>query len=428
MNKSSGILLVILVVVAILAVTVFTCSYTVREDEQAVLLEFGKVTGDPVTEPGLHFKLPWFEARKFEKRWLAWDGDPNQITTLDKRYILIDVFARWKIVDPIVFIEKLRDEQSAQGRLDDILDSATRNVIANHNLIEAIRSTDRQFVISNEEKENQMSSVGDVDAEIAAMEKPSPSDAEKLIAAVGSEGALDAGEKENAAVSDKTAGAEDTDNTDDTSATEPGEANAGDTANDAAGDTEPSADDLIKNDNTGIDAAVASQEALESDASSGDSSTNIYKIAVGRQALTEQIIEKASQKAMELGIELKDVRLKRIDYIPSVQESVFKRMISERTKVASRLRSQGEGLSAKILGRKDRDLKRIQSEAYKKAEEIRGRADAAAARIYAEAYKRDPELYRFLKTLESYRNTLGERTWLLITTDSEYGAYLKSAK
>jgi regulator of protease activity HflC (stomatin/prohibitin superfamily) len=425
MNKSSGILLVILVVVAILAVTVFTCSYTVREDEQAVLLEFGKVSGDPVTEPGLHFKLPWFEARKFEKRWLAWDGDPNQITTLDKRYILIDVFARWKIVDPIVFIEKLRDEQSAQGRLDDILDSATRNVIANHNLIEAIRSTDRQFVISNEEKENQMSSVGDVDAEIAAMEKPSPSDAEKLIAAVGAEGALDAGEKANAAVSDKTAGVADTDNTDDTSATEPGEANADDTANGTAGDTEPSADDLVKDNNIDIDAAVAS---TDTDASSGDSSTNIYKIAVGRQALTEQIIEKASQKAMELGIELKDVRLKRIDYIPSVQESVFKRMISERTKVASRLRSQGEGLSAKILGRKDRDLKRIQSEAYKKAEEIRGRADAAAARIYAEAYKRDPELYRFLKTLESYRNTLGERTWLLITTDSEYGAYLKSAK
>ena len=415
MNKSSNALIAVLVVAVLIAIGVYSCAYTIKQHEQAVILAFGEVVGEPVTEPGLHFKIPWYEARKFDQRWLAWDGDPNQITTLDKRYILIDVFARWKIVDPIVFIEKLRDEESAQGRLDDILDSATRNVIANHNLIEAIRSTNRQFIISDEERENQLSEVEDEVVTLAEMAEMAPS--EQLAEEVSdtdedTPADTDSGDD---AVGDDTE-PDGTDADGDTAA----EAEAVATGAEEADEAEEAADDGAP--------AAESPDAIMAEANAANSGPNVYNIQVGRQTLTEQIIEKASKKARELGIELKDVRLKRIDYIPSVQESVFKRMISERTKVASRLRSQGEGLSAKILGRKDRDLKRIQSEAYRKAEEIRGNADATAARIYAEAYKRDPELYQFLKTLESYRETMGERTWLLITTESDYGAYMKSSK
>ncbi|MBN2526175.1 MAG: protease modulator HflC [Deltaproteobacteria bacterium] len=411
MSRSSNVLLIVLVITALLAVAVYTCAYTVKQHEQAVILAFGEVQGKPVTEPGLHFKVPWYEARKFDKRWLAWDGDPNQITTLDKRYILIDVFARWKIADPLIFIEKLRDEESAQGRLDDILDSATRNVIANHNLIEAIRSTNRTFVISNEERENQMSAAGDVDEELAQMAAPQAKAIDVLATVTAA--ADSSGEAAPAAT--------ETDSDNDADSDDGENADGSDDA--VAQDADETNSPAVVNNNT-PKAEIPEMDSVEN----ADGVSNNYSIGMGRHELTEQIIEKASQKAMELGIELKDVRLKRIDYIPSVQESVFKRMISERTKVASRLRSQGEGLSAKILGRKDRDLKRISSEAYRKAEEIRGNADAAAARIYAEAYKRDPELYRFLKTLESYRLTLGERTWLLITTNSDYGTYLKSAK
>ncbi|MBN2719262.1 MAG: protease modulator HflC [Deltaproteobacteria bacterium] len=411
MSKSTNTLIAVLVVIALAAVTLYSCAYTIKQHEQAVILAFGEVVGEPVTDPGLHFKVPWYEARKFDQRWLAWDGDPNQITTLDKRYILIDVFARWKIVDPIVFIEKLRDEESAQGRLDDILDSATRNVIANHNLIEAIRSTNRRFVISDEEKENQLSSVED---EVALL-------ADAPSAVVSPAAALDT--DIDALATDNGAATQDSD-----SDTDSAEAEADSAAQAQAQIASDNREDALaaeeKKISDAADIVAASKDAIERQK---NETPNPYQIKVGRQTLTDQIIEKASQKARELGIELKDVRLKRIDYIPSVQESVFRRMVSERTKVASRLRSQGEGLSAKIIGRKERDLKKIQSEAYRKAEEIRGNADATAARIYAEAYQRDPELYRFLKTLESYRQSMGARTTLVITTNSDYGSYLKSA-
>lgn len=404
MSKTSIFAFGVAIVIAIAVLVIYTCAYTVKEHEQAVILAFGEVVGEPISEPGLHFKNPLFEARMFDKRWLAWDGDPNQITTLDKRYILIDVFARWKIVDPLIFIEKLRDEQSAQGRLDDILDSATRNVIANHNLIEAIRSTNRRFKISKEERENLLSTYSDKEEDFSK-DLPLADDADELME-VDSDILADTDtDAINSDVLDTDADATDTD---------------------VAQPTEPvvAQTDLSKKSDTN----VKSDKKDDSKSQKESQLPNIYEIEQGRQKLTELIIQKASQKARELGIELKDVRLKRIDYIPSVQQSVFERMTSERHKVAARLRSQGDGLSAKIIGRKERDLKKIRSVAYRRAEEIKGNADAAAARIYAGAYKRDPQLYKFLKTLESYRNTLGEKTWLLITTDSEYGTYLKSSK
>jgi modulator of FtsH protease HflC len=120
--------------------------YTVSEQEQVVITQFGEPIGQAITEPGLHFKLPFAqEANFFDKRWLEWNGNPNQVPTRDKKYIWVDTYARWRIANPLLFFQRLRDERGAQSRLDDIIDGETRNVIANHNLIEAVRTSNRAF-------------------------------------------------------------------------------------------------------------------------------------------------------------------------------------------------------------------------------------------------------------------------------------------
>jgi membrane protease subunit HflC len=373
---------IIIAVVAVIVLIVGSMSlYTVGEAEQVVIVQFGQVMGDAITDPGLHAKLPWQDARRFEKRWLEWDGDPNQITTLDKRYIYIDVFARWRIVEPLVFIEKLRDESSAQGRLDDIIDSAIRNVIANHNLIEAIRSTNRAFVEPDEER----IASGEAHSDNTPWDEKPPAEIEPQ---PEPEVEADAGVA------------------DDPEEEQP------------EGDAGPPTDLLVPI------AELLDGDAVPNPARDLSKETS-YAIDVGRKKLTGLIVEKASKQAAKLGIELKDVQVKRIDYIESVQAKVFERMISERRRVAEAFRSQGQGLSAEILGRKVRELKNIRSKAYRKAEEIRGVSDAKAAAIYAQAYRVDPELYEFLKTLESYRQTVDGSTWLLLTTDSDYARRLR---
>jgi modulator of FtsH protease HflC len=133
--------------VAALALVVgLSSAYTLSEHEQAVITRFGEPKGQPITEPGLHFKLPFADTvNRFDKRWLDWRGDPNQIPTKDKKYIWVDTFGRWRIVDPLRFFQRLRDERNAQSRLDDIIDGETRNAIASYNLIEAVRSSNRAF-------------------------------------------------------------------------------------------------------------------------------------------------------------------------------------------------------------------------------------------------------------------------------------------
>ncbi len=370
---------VALVILFIVAVLIYSAAYTVRESEQVVIVRFGKVMGDAVTEPGLKFKIPFVDdAKRFDKRWLEWDGDANQITTLDKRYIYIDVFARWRISDPLVFIETLRDERSAQSRLDDIIDNATRNVVANHNLIEVIRSSDREFAAADEEA--QLTGVKATDRQ--------PID----------ETVDDSMKNQQPAAVVEAPAAE----------------------SDAGVEAEP--------------AAVRPPEPAQAVARQGkrhQSQGQIsghYSIDVGREKLTELILEKASSKATQLGIELKDVQFKRINYIESVQTKVFDRMVSERKRVAEAFRSQGRGRSAEILGQTEKELKKIQSEAYRTAQEIMGRADAEAAAIYASAYQRDPELYNFLKTLESYRQTIDESSWLVLSTDADYARHLRTMK
>ena len=139
-------------ILALLGVLVVSGAvYIVPETMQVVITQFGEPRGDPVTTPGLKVKVPFIQkANYFDKRFLEWDGDPNEVPTRDKRFIHVDTYARWRITDPLLYFQRLRGEQRAQSRLDDILDGETRNVIAKHDLIEVVRSSNREFAVSEE--------------------------------------------------------------------------------------------------------------------------------------------------------------------------------------------------------------------------------------------------------------------------------------
>lgn len=285
--------------------------YIVSETEQVVLTQFGDPVGDPVTEPGVHFKVPFIQtANFFDKRFLEWDGDPNQVPTKDKRFIWVNTYARWRITDPLKFFQRLRDERQAQTRLDDILDGETRNSVARHDLVEVVRSTNR-------------------DPELIALESE-----------------------------EETAGLE--------------------------------------------------------------------EIQTGREEITREILQTSRGRVSDLGIELIDLRLKRINYVQEVQKDVFDRMIAERQRVAQRYRSEGQGEAARIKGERERDLAKIQSEAYRTAQGIRGEADAKATEIYAKAYGRDVTFYTFMKSLQTYEQSLDSKSALILTTDSDLLRYLKN--
>jgi membrane protease subunit HflC len=302
------------IVVGLLALA--SSLYTVSETEQAIITQFGEPVGKPKTDPGLYLKVPFIQqVHTFEKRWLEWSGDPNQIPTRDKKYIWVDTYTRWRVKDPLLFYQRVRDERSAQSRLDDIVDGDTRNVIANNDLIEVVRSTDRPFEETEED--------------------------------------------------------------------------------------------------AGIDTSTAEVAG---------------NIAMGRNRITRAILEMSRPIVAEFGIELVDVQIRRVNYVTEVQQKVFDRMVSERRRIAERSRSEGQGKAAEIRGQKERELKGIQSEAYRKAQEIMGKADGEATRIYAEAYGRDPELYQFLKTMETYRKTLAADTTLILSTDGEFFRFLKQSR
>lgn len=288
--------------------------YIVSETEQAVILQFGKPVGRPIMNAGLHLKAPIIQTvHKFDKRVLAWDGDPNQIPTKDKKYIWVDVTARWRIADPLTFLESVENEMGAHGRLDDIVDAATRNMVSDNVLLELVRNSNRPF---------------------------------------------------------------------------------------SALDVELFQDTSIVNE----------------------------KIDMGREHITRKILEQAKEMVPQYGIELVDVRIKRINYVEEVRKKVYERMISERKRIAERYRSEGQGQMAEIEGKRERELQRIRSEAYQEAKEIQGRADAEATRIYASAYNKDPEFYSFLKTLETYQSTVDSNTTMLMTTKSDYLKYLNRIK
>ena len=314
MNKAIAV-----VVVLVLGTYVAMSSiYTVNEVEQVIITQFGKPVGEPVTTAGLKFKVPYIQdVNPIDKRILEWDGPPADMPTKDKLYISVDLFARWRITDPLPYFLRLRDERSAQSRLDDILGSETRNAVAKHELIEIIRTTKDR---------------------------------------------------------------------------------------------------------------VPLRDALLSDAERKLDIGSLVPIQKGRKLVEAEIFAAAAEKVRVFGIELLDIRFKRINYNESVRPKIYDRMISERRQIAERFLSEGNGEAARIRGNRVRDLNKIQSEAYRQVEEIRGVADAKATEIYASAYNQSSEsaaFYEFTRTMQSYQSIIGENTTLVLSTDSELFKFLK---
>jgi membrane protease subunit HflC len=305
----------LLVAVFIAAAVLYASAFVVDETEQVVVTRFGKIIRKPITDPGLNFRLPFFDkVNKYPKNLLFWDGDPGQIPTLEKTYIWVDAFARWRITDPIKFKQTVDTVFNAQSRLDEIIDPAVRNAVTSYRLIETVRKSNREL-----------------DTYEVGIEK------------------------------------DDTDN-----------------------QRQPS------------------------------------RITTGREKIMLEILKEAQPKLDKFGIEVVDVKIKRINYVDQVRKSVYDRMIAERKQIAEKFRSEGIGEARKIEGNKERDLKKIESEAYRIAEEIKGKADAEATDIYAKAFGVDADFYSFLKTMELYRDTLGKDSTLVLSTDSDFLGYLKS--
>ena len=311
MNNTKKIILTVFVV--IVALVALDGVYIVNETEQVIITQFGAPVGGAITAPGLKFKVPFIqEINRFDKRFLEWDGDQNQVPTKDKKFIFVDSYARWHITDPLQFFRRMRDERGAQTRLDDILDGETRNAVASHDLVEIVRSTNRE---------------PDLEADIFEVVEDSLED-----------------------------------------------------------------------------------------------------INTGRKEIQDIVLRLSNERAADLGIAILDFRLKRINYVEEVRETVYDRMISERNRIADLFRSEGQGEASRINGEKERELLEIQSEAFRQAKEIRGRADAEAAAIYNEAYNRSAStrgLYNFTKAMESYVNSFDESTSLILSTDSDFYKYLK---
>lgn len=307
-----------LIVVAIGLIVLSGAAYTVNMREQVVITQFGEPKGDPVTEAGLKFKIPFIQkVNSFDKRILEWDGLVEQMPTKEKTLIMVDTYARWQISDPLKYFQVLRDERSAQSRLDDILGSETRNTIAKHELIEVIRTTQGRV----------------------------PEQSEVV----------------------------------------------------AEGDT------------TGVIGVLP-------------------PISRGRSALESDIYETSRAKLEEYGIQLLDVRFKRVNYNKTVERQIYQRMMSERKQIADRFRSEGAGEAAKILGKMEKELNTIESEAYKQVQTIMGEADAQATEIYASAYNQSPEaaeFYEFSKTMELYPEMIGGKSTVVLSTDSDLFKYLK---
>jgi membrane protease subunit HflC len=317
MNVMKSILSLILFIASVaVLVGLMGSLYTVSEIEQVIITQFGKPVGEPITTAGLKFKVPFIqEVNPIDKRILEWDGSPSDMPTKDKLYVSVDMFARWRITDPLQYFLRLRDERSAQSRLDDILGSETRNSVAKHELIEIIRTTKDRVPLQD----------------------TSLQDANNVV---------------------------------------------------------------------GV----------------------LLPIEKGRVEVEQEIFKAAAPKVAVFGIELLDVRFKRVDYNKSVRPKIYDRMVSERRQIAEQFRSEGNGEAARINGNRERDLQKIQSEAYRKVEEIRGEADARATEIYAKAYNQSPEavkFYEFTRTMETYKSIITTNTTLILSTDSELFKFLK---
>lgn len=311
-------------VVLTLAILLNSSLHVVGEWQQVIITQFGRIVGEPITEAGLHFKLPFIQqVRYFDKRMLNWDGDPAQVPTRDKKFIFVDTTARWRIQDPVKFLQTVQTERQALRRISSIIDGKTKTIISNYNLVETVRNTNRILEQEREEASRAAEDNGELDDRISG---------------------------------------------------------------------------------------------------------EIEAIEAGREKLSRIITEQARKEIESLGIHLIDVLIRRIAYEKSVETKVFERMISERNRIAEKIRSIGKGEVAKINGRRDLDLKRIESEAYRKSEAIRGRAQAEAIAIYAKAMGQDPSFYRFKRTLEAYEKTMPDRAQMILSTDSQFFDLIKTTR
>lgn len=313
LSIKNGLLIIALTIALLLS------TFTVNQAEQVIITQFGRPIGEPITRPGLHFKMPFIQqVNSFDKRYLAWDGPMVEMSTKDKTYVQVDTFARWRITDPMRYYLRLRDERSAQSRLEDILGGETRTAIARHELIEVVRSDKNRKPLQDE----------------------------SLTGPLLGEGTL------------------------------------------------------------GV----------------------LRPIRVGRAAIEKDVFDAAAPKLAEFGIELLDVRFKRINYNQQVLDRIYQRMISERLQIAQRFRSEGEGEAARINGNKERDINEIESTAYKQVQEIQGGADAKATEIYAKAYAQKAEaaeFYKFQKSMETYRKVINSEATIVLSTNSDLFGLLK---
>ncbi len=259
----------------------------VQETEQVVIVQLGKPVRN-ITEPGLNFKIPFLQtATYFEKRLLEYDSAPNTILTKDKKNLILDNYAQWRIVDPLKFLQTMRTIAQAQPRLDDIIYSSVRVQLGTHDMHEIV--------------------------------------------------------------------------------------------------------------------------------------------ATNRETLMHAVTENANEAALEYGVEVVDVRIKRADLPPENEQAVFDRMRAERLRQAKQFRSEGKEEATKIRAETDKDREVILADAYKLAQTTRGEGEAAAIRIYANAYEADPKFYEFVRSMEAYRKVFDENTKLVLTPDSEFLRFFRAS-
>ena len=311
-EKAQAYITIAIIAVVAIIIIISSSFYVVDIKSQCVITQFGRPV-KVVQQPGLKMKTPFVQKTKyFEKRIIEWDGEPSDILTRDKENIGINTWARWKITDPLKFYTALGTESRGQGVLDEVIESAVKNIVSAYPLNEVLRNTKRKLEYTT------------VELEKAEMDKK-------------------------------------------------------------------------------------------------------VKVSNGRSSLVGEIKEMANNELSErYGMELVDVRIKHINYVPAVIPKIFDRMRSERIRIANKYESEGRRDEAEILGYMKKELEKIESEGYKIATETRGLADAEAIKIYADAYKNDPDFYSFTKTLETYEKTIDENTRLYLSTDSDYYKYINS--
>ncbi len=296
-----------------LFILISASAYTVNESEQVIITQFG----DPVAavrDPGLHFRIPFIQkVNSLEKRLLPWDGAAENMPTKDKKRIFIDVWARWHIVDPMQYFKALRTTRDGHKILDDLIDSASRDVVARYNLIEAVRSTNDELYYALNAYE------GDV------------------------------GERRQ-------------------------------------------------------DQVTAGRQKMEAEMLAAVNANNLAKT---------------------YGLDVTDIHIKRVNYVETVRQQVYKRMTSERTRIAQLFESEAKEERNRILGTMRKKLDEIEGEMQQKSAEIRGHADAEVITIYAEAIGRDLEFYEFLRQLEAYKQTFNSGTRLILSTDNEFLSLLR---